>query len=272
MSGPFGPGTGDTWRFGIIGGMTNTPAEPVMPPLAALPEDWDRALAVVAHPDDMEYGAASAVARWTGQGKQVRYLLATRGEAGIDGVPPDQAARVRTAEQIASCAAVGVPEPEFLDHPDGMISDAMLLRRQITSAIRRHRPDVVITVNHRETFGPGALNMADHRVVGQAAIDAVRDAANRWVFPDLAGPDGDPLPPWPGVRMTAISASPSPTHAVDVGDHLAAGIASLRCHVAYLEGLGDSWPAPEVFLPEWAARTGERFGGRPAVAFEVFGG
>jgi hypothetical protein len=40
-----------------------------------MPEDWDRAVAVVAHPDDLEYGAAAAVARWTGQGKHVAYVL-----------------------------------------------------------------------------------------------------------------------------------------------------------------------------------------------------
>jgi len=51
-----------------------------------MPEDWNRAVAVVAHPDDLEYGAASAVARWTAQGKHVSYLLATRGEAGIAGM------------------------------------------------------------------------------------------------------------------------------------------------------------------------------------------
>lgn len=246
-------------------------AESRVTALTPLDEDWTSLLAVVAHPDDMEYGAASAVARWTSQGKSVRYLLATRGEAGIDSMAPDEAARVRTAEQIASCAAVGVGEPEFLDHPDGTIHDAMLLRRQIAAAIRRHRPDVVLTVNHRESFGPGMLNMADHRVVGMAAIDAVRDAANRWVFPDLAGPDGDAWEPWTGVRMTLVSGTPSPTHAVDVSDHLQAGIDSLHCHAAYLAGLGDGWPPPEEFLPQWANRTGERFGGRPAVAFEVYG-
>ena len=56
-----------------------------------MPEDWDRAVAVVAHPDDLEYGAAAAVARWTGQGRQVSYVLATAGEAGIEGMAPDVA-------------------------------------------------------------------------------------------------------------------------------------------------------------------------------------
>jgi len=63
--------------------------------LPALPEDWDRAMAVAAHPDDIEYGTASAIARWTAQGKTVTYLLATRGEAGIDSMSPDVAAPLR---------------------------------------------------------------------------------------------------------------------------------------------------------------------------------
>src|SRR6478752_3102457 len=169
--------------------------------LTALPEDWSSALAVVAHPDDMEYGASCAVARWTAQGKTVRYLLATRGEAGIDGLPPDVAGPVREQEQWAACAAVGVRDLGFLGHPDGVIADTMRLRREVATAIRRHRPDVVITSNHREFFGPGLFNMADHRVVGLAVLDAVRDAANRWVFTDLTDPDGGQLEPWSGVRF-----------------------------------------------------------------------
>ena len=70
--------------------------------LDRLPEDWSRALAVVAHPDDLEYGASAAVARWTAMGKDVRYVLATRGEAGIDSMPPSQAGPLRTAEQVAA--------------------------------------------------------------------------------------------------------------------------------------------------------------------------
>ena len=70
--------------------------------LEAMPEDWARALAVVAHPDDLEYGAASAIARFTAQGKDVRYVLVTRGEAGIASRPPQEVAPLRTAEQIAA--------------------------------------------------------------------------------------------------------------------------------------------------------------------------
>ena len=73
-----------------------------------LPEDWQRALCIVAHPDDLEFGAAAAVARWTGQGKDVAYCMVTSGEAGIDGLEPEECRRVREAEQVESARLVGV--------------------------------------------------------------------------------------------------------------------------------------------------------------------
>jgi LmbE family N-acetylglucosaminyl deacetylase len=234
--------------------------------LEPFPEDWERALAVVAHPDDLEYGGAAAIARWTRDGRRVAYLLVTKGEAGIDGMEPDEAARVRMDEQRASAAVVGVEEVEFLDHADGMLQYGLELRRDIAATIRRHRPEVVVAVNHRETYGGTFLNMADHRVCGQATLDAVRDAANRWVFRDLCDAG---LDPWGGVRYLAVIASPQPTHAVDVSETFDLGVESLRRHAAYLDGLGN--PDPEAFLRQWAEATGERFGGRLAVSFEMLG-
>ena len=165
--------------------------------LRPFPEDWQRALAVVAHPDDLEYGAASAVARWTSDGRTVCYLLASRGEAGIDGLPPDQAGPLREAEERAGAAEVGVDVVEFLDHRDGVIEYGLDLRRDIARAIRRHRPEVLVTMVHDERAPWGGFGMADHRVVGLAAVDAARDAANRWVFPRAArrGPRALARPP-----------------------------------------------------------------------------
>src|SRR3954451_22028880 len=88
------------------------------PPLKPLPEDWIRALAVVAHPHDMEFGSPSAVARWTGPGKEVVYCMVTSGEAGIDGMEPEECRRVREAEEIESARIVGVSTVEFLHQPD----------------------------------------------------------------------------------------------------------------------------------------------------------
>jgi LmbE family N-acetylglucosaminyl deacetylase len=238
--------------------------------LQPLPEDWTTALAVVAHPDDMEYGASCAVARWTAAGKTVTYLLVTRGEAGIDGIAPKEAKKLRTKEQIASCAAVGVKRLEFLDHPDGVIADVMRLRREIASVIRRHRPDIVVTLNHHETWGGRVLNLADHRIVGGAVLDAVRDAGNRWAFGDLRGTDRKPLQKWDEVQFTAVASSPAPTHAVDITESISAGVESLRCHAGYLAGLGAKAPDPDTFLRDAASRHAARFGGRLAATFEVY--
>lgn len=237
------------------------------PALQPFPEDWDRALAVVAHPDDLEYGTAAAIAKWTDAGKWVGYVLATSGEAGIDGLAPEEAGPLREQEEIASAAVVGVDVVEFLGLADGTLSAGLDLRREVAAAIRRHRPDVVLSLNFRLSWGGPSVNMADHRVLGEAVLDAARDAANRWVFTELVE---EGLEPWSGVRLAAFNGSPQATHAVDVTGWLDRGIASLAEHRAYLAGLGDGSTRPEDVLTPAAVATGERLGVTHAVAFEVF--
>lgn len=122
-------------------------------PLTPVDESWQTALAVVAHPDDMEFGASAAVARWTGQGKRVVYCMVTSGEAGIDGMDPQECGDVRTAEQIESGRIVGVDTVEFLGLPDGILEYGVPLRRAIAAVVRKHRPDMVITNNFRDSWG-----------------------------------------------------------------------------------------------------------------------
>ncbi len=214
-----------------------------------MPEDWERAVAVVAHPDDLEYGAASAVARWTAQGKHVAYLLATKGEAGIAGMAPELTGPLRVAEERRSAAVVGVSDVEFLDHRDGMVEYGMGLRRDLAAAFRRLRPDVVVTMSFDLTWGEdGPVNHADHRAVGLAVLDACRDAANEWVFPEAG-------PACPAIAAAYVIASPDPTHFVDVTQTIDAGIASLREHRAYLDGLGREFD-PDEFLRSMAGYVG----------------
>lgn len=237
-----------------------------MTDLSPVNEEFSSALAIVAHPDDLEYGAASAVARWTAQGKQIGYLLVTRGEAGIDAIPPQACAPIRMQEERDGAALVGVQQVDFLDYPDGMVSYGLDLRRDIAGAIREARPDVVITINHHDQFGPGRYNQADHIAVGRAVIDAARDAANRWVFPDLLD---DGLQPWKAQRIL-VSGSPQSNAFVDVTSSFDAGVASLAAHRYYLAGLGDhAMSDPRAFLEQIAEATGERAGVRLAVSFEV---
>jgi LmbE family N-acetylglucosaminyl deacetylase len=238
--------------------------------LRPMPDDWQRALAVVAHPDDLEYGCSAAVAAWTDGGRAVTYVLASRGEAGIDTLDPATCGPLREREQRASAGVVGVSTVEFLGHRDGVIEYGPALRRDIAAAIRRHRPELVLTLNHRDTWGDGAWNTPDHVAVGRATLDAVADAGNRWIFPELTEQG---LEPFNGVRWVAIAGSSRPTHAVDAGPGLERAVRSLLEHRTYLEALTDQDPETYVrdFLTTRTWAVAERFGGTPAVAFEVFG-
>ncbi len=228
-----------------------------------IPNDWRRAVAVVAHPDDLEYGVASAVACWTGEGKDVTYVLATSGEAGIDGLAPDEAGPLREEEERRSAAVVGVSRVEFLGHPDGAVEYGVPLRRDLAAAFRRLRPDIVVTMNFDLTWGEGGgFNHADHRAVGLAVLDACRDASNRWLFPELGAP-------WQGIGAAYVAASNPPTHYVDVGDTLALGVASLQEHRAYIDGLGRDFD-PEDFLTNMAGFGGMAVGCDFAVLFQQF--
>jgi LmbE family N-acetylglucosaminyl deacetylase len=226
-----------------------------------MPDDWTRALGIVAHPDDMEYGAASAVAKWTDDGKDIRYLLVTRGEAGISTMPPDEVGPAREREQRRSGQVVGVSVVDFLDHRDGLVEADLALRKDLAEGIRRHQPELILSINHRDSWGGSSWNHADHRAVGRALLDAVRDAANPWIFPEIGEP-------WSGVRLAAFSSSPESTHAVDVTGYLDRGIESLKCHELYLANLAGDDDAGDA-LRSSAESVGKQFGVLHAVAFEL---
>jgi LmbE family N-acetylglucosaminyl deacetylase len=243
--------------------MTDAP-----PPLTPLDEDWERMLCVVAHPDDMEFGAAAAVARWTGQGKSVVYCMVTSGEAGIDGMDPDRTREVREAEQVESARIVGVEDVDFLHLPDGVLEYGVALRRVIAGSVRRHRPDVVVTNNFRDTWGGRNLNQADHIATGKATLDAVRDAGNRWVFREQL--EQDDLEPWGGVKAVWAASSPQSDGGVDITETFDVGVQSLKAHTAYIDGLGWDDFDPAEFLEGISRATGQRLGVAHAAAFEVF--
>ncbi len=234
--------------------------------------DPGRVLAIVAHPDDLEYGAAAAVALWTDAGHPVTYTLLTSGEAGIDAMSPEACAPLREAEEIAGAALVGVTDVEFLGHRDGMIEYGLPLRRDLAAAIRRHRPDTLLLFNHREGWGfPGSLNSPDHRATGQAALEAMGDAANRWIFPELLEQGLEPH----AATRALVTGSPQATHAMDVTAGVDRAVASLAEHRAYLEGLGEHPMSDPEFLRMMAEQNALRLpgaaAGSGALAFEVFG-
>nr|WP_255459782.1 PIG-L deacetylase family protein [Micrococcus sp. TA1] len=244
---------------------TTGPAVP--PPLPAVPDaDWSRVLCVVAHPDDMEYGTSSAVATWTRRGVEVCYLLLTAGEAGM-AEPPEVVAPLRAIEQRTACAAVGVTDLRILGHPDGMLEYGLALRRDVARVVRQVRPDAVVTANF-DVEAYGGFNQADHRAAGLAVVDGVRDAANPWVFRELAEDEG--LAAWHAGGL--LVANPAqPTHAVIVDEEaVQAAVASLNSHEAYLRHVADH-PRPEEMIPEILRAGGAAAGTEYAAAFRYYG-
>jgi LmbE family N-acetylglucosaminyl deacetylase len=152
-----------------------------------LPES---AMAIVAHPDDIEFGCAGTLARWAKAGARVSYLLCTSGDVGIakEGMTRAQAMEIREAEQRAAAAVAGATEVIFLREPDGMVEATLDLRRKLVREIRRFRPEVVITGDPQMLWaGDNYINHPDHRAVALAAVDAIFPAAGQPnLFEELA--------------------------------------------------------------------------------------
>ncbi|MGO1564440.1 MAG: PIG-L deacetylase family protein [Brevibacterium aurantiacum] len=227
-------------------------------------DDVTRLLCIVAHPDDMEYGASAAVAKWADQGKPVSYLLLTRGEAGIRDMNPEKVAPLRADEQRQACTIVGVEDLEILEFPDGLLEPNLELRHAIAKKIRQFKPDAVMVTNW-ELNMPWGLNHVDHRAAGIATVDAIRDADNPWVFTDLkeAGLDA-----WKADRLLVNGADA--THAVVLDDeHVDQAVRSLEAHTVYLEALPDH-PVPSEMIPGITSEGGTRAGVKYALPVQVF--
>jgi LmbE family N-acetylglucosaminyl deacetylase len=111
---------------------------------------------------------------------------------------------------------------------------------------------------------PGYLNSPDHRALGQSALDAVADASNEWIFPDL------PEEPWRGVQYVAVSEMLEPMHQVDVTDQIDKAVASLSEHRRYLELLSDT-PVEEQAQQIVGMITADE-DGRRKVGFKLYWG
>ncbi|MFF5174823.1 PIG-L deacetylase family protein [Micromonospora sp. NPDC000089] len=212
------------------------------PPSAIPLPDVHRTLAVFAHPDDADFGCAGTVAGWVAEGVEVGYLIVTRGDAGgFDDTERARMPLLREAEQRAAAAEVGVREVRFLDgYPDGILTPTVGLRRDITAAIRRFRPDRVLTTSPlrrwEQLTGPGH---PDHLAVGEATTCAVYpDARNPFAHPDLLA---EGLEPWL-VREIWYVGGPAPDHVVDVTRHVEQRIAAMRAHRSQTGHLDlDAW-------------------------------
>jgi LmbE family N-acetylglucosaminyl deacetylase len=217
--------------------------------IQAFPTEWRTALVLVPHPDDPEYGIGAAVAKWTSEGKTVHYALASRGEAGIAGMPPEQAGPLREAEQRRSAAIVGVDDVQFWDFPDSRIRNTDELRAKIAETINELKPDVVISIYGGLQWAPGYPNQRDHMEFAAAVLDAYDSLADppRWLFEN----------------------GPELTHAEVVDGYTDVAIASLAAHETYLSVLDPDTPVIEQARRQIVMSTPpqEDFGGQRIAEF-----
>jgi len=225
--------------------------------------DVRRILVVVAHPDDAEFGCGGSVARWVADGCEVSYCLMTSGNRGSDdpGMAPDRLAVIRAEEQRAAAGTLGVRDVVFLGYPDGELEDTRDARREVVRAIRRFRPDRVVTQSPFGSLNPYSGHR-DHRHAGRLALDAVYPyARDRLHFPEVLA---EGLLPHK-VRQVYVMGHDEPDTFVDITPTMETKLAALRCHRSQLK----DFPAVEARVRERAADLGKPHGYTYAESFRA---
>lgn len=224
-----------------------------------------RAMVIMAHPDDIEFGCAATVARWVHSGCEVAYVLVTSGDVGI--ARPDvtraEAAVIREAEQRAAAEVVGVQDLTFLGEPDGEVENTLALRKRLVREIRRFRPEVVVTTDPTTLWaGENYINHPDHRAVATAVVDAVFPAAGQPHFYQELEQAGIKAHKVRKVYVMNWGEGAPGTVYVNTSETIDLKIAALRKHVSQM---GD-WD-PEPMVRQWAAEAAK---GKEMAYAEVF--
>ncbi len=195
--------------------------------------DPTRVLLVAAHPDDTEFSSGGTVAEWVRQGHEVYYLVCTRGDKGSADptMLPERLMRTREAEQRAAAEVLGVKGVEFLSFRDGELSPSLQLRGEIVRAIRKVRPDIVLTHDPATLYSEEFINHPDHRAAGQAALDAIYPTArDRLQFPEHAAEGLEPHK----VKEIYLWGSLRPNHFVDITPSFDRKIQALVKHASQI--------------------------------------
>jgi len=225
-----------------------------------------RALAVFAHPDDVDFGAGATVARWVREGWDVRYVCATRGQKGAWDAHMDveEYGALREAEQRAAAKVVGVEDVTFLDFMDSEVFDNLELRRALSREFRRHRPHRLLTMLPEPLPTDAFVNHPDHRAVGQCALDiTMTGGTTASIFPELLA---EGLEPWRELEETWLMGPGTKPRAVDVSATIDLKLEALQCHASQI---GDRDVGR--FVRQRLRDQGRAFGMAYAETFRVIG-
>lgn len=227
-----------------------------------------RVLAVMAHPDDIDFGSGGTVRALTDAGVDVSYAIVTNGDAGgfDPDIPRDQIPGIRQSEQRAAGSALGVDDIRFLGYRDGELTVSHELRRDISRVIRQVRPDRMIIQSPDRNWERIYASHPDHLAAGDAAIQAVYpDARNPFAHPSLLQDEG--LTEW-SVPEVWVMGGPTPNRWVDVTETFDAKLTAIRAHASQVA----DEEAMSARVRMWLTKQAEEAGlpeGRLAEAFQV---
>lgn len=229
------------------------------------------ALAIVAHPDDAEFGCAGTLALWAREGWDVYLAVCTDASGGGSDDATDVSLQARhaitatrKAEQRAAAHILGLCDVTFLDQPDGLLMPTLELRKLLVRLIRTIRPARLICQSPDRNWKPNYVvprHHPDHLAAGATAMAAMYPAAqNPWDFPDLLAEGLKPHK----VRELFVMGAPEINFAVDISSTLELKLAALRAHDSQV---GLTFGEVEQRIRDWVKLNGEAHG---MAAAEVF--
>jgi LmbE family N-acetylglucosaminyl deacetylase len=221
-----------------------------------------RVLVIVAHPDDAESWAGGTIAKLVRDGARVAYCVVTNGDKGSGdrSVTPERLAATRQAEQGDSARVLGVEWVDFLGFPDCEVENTRQTRMAVTAAIRRHRPDLLLTQDPTRTKLLGASHR-DHRIVAEVALDCIYPLARAHLaFPELLDQG---LEPHAVKEIHLMARGDHSNLVVDISETIEVKIAALACYVSQMPDRA----ALDKNVRERAARLGKPVGYRYAETF-----
>ena len=228
--------------------------------------EYSRAMVVVAHADDAEYGCSGTVAKWCREGWEVAYVICTDGSKGSSDRETTQKelVRIRRQEQLNAAKVLGLKDTVFLDYEDSLLEPTLELRRSIAREIRRYRPDVLICpYPMRNLDGGWGVGHPDHMAAGEAALSAVFPTArDHLTFPELLEEGLEPHK----VAEVWIMGHPEPDIWIDVTEDFDTSIKALAQHASQVDGRSEEKLAEG--MREWRRRRAEGKGMQYAESFK----
>ena len=233
--------------------------------MVGLDTNYSRAMVVVAHADDAEWGCAGTVAQWCNNGWEVVYVLCTDGSKGTDDarLTSEELVSIRKKEQVDAGQVLGLHNVVFLDYEDSMLEPTLDLRRDIVRQIRFYKPDILICLSPlRRLDGSSYFGHPDHLASGEAALSAVFPSSrDRLTYPELLEEGLEPHK----VSEVWIMGHDDDDKFVDVTDYIDVAVSALKSHSSQTTGedVGQQ-------LIDWRSRTGEKVGFAYAESFKRF--